>query len=250
MRPTGAAARITISMLLLALAMPGLALAQQTDETTVEAEPADGQNEERESRYGNPDVGWKDRRFHVGGYYGRLTGGTSLGLIDNVFFRTQINMGTDAAIGVRAGWVFAARFDIELEYGKSSPGLVATLTDLQGQGKTEVPFSDLDMTWFTAAVNYSMIERTRRVVPYLTLGFGVVSVSSEDEGIVKSRQPGLIFGGGVRVRLVDMIALRADARGLRSGFGSKQEEGDLPGVFVGDFTASNFIWTVGLDIRF
>ena len=92
--------------------------------------------------------------------------------------------------------------------------------------------------------------RTRRIVPYLTLGIGVVTVSSDAENIVKSRQPGLIFGGGLRVRVVDMIAVRADARGLRSGFGTNQEEGDLPGVFVGDFKASNFIWTVGLDIRF
>jgi len=159
-------------------------------------------------------------------------------------------MGTDDTFGVRGGWVFSSRFDLEIEYGKSSPGLIATLTDLQGQGKTEVPFSDLKMTWFTASVNYSMIERTHRVVPYLTVGLGVVSVSSEDESIVKSRKPGLVYGAGVRVRLVDMIALRADARGLRSGFGTGQQEGDLPGVFVGDFKASNFIWTVGLDIRF
>ena len=42
----------------------------------------------------------------------------------------------------------------------------------------EVDVADLDMTWLPATLNYSMIERTRRVVPYLTLGMGVVSVSS------------------------------------------------------------------------
>ncbi len=233
-------------LLLLALILPGLAFAQEAEQAE-----ADGQAEaEGTSLYDNPDAGWKDQRFHVGGFYGNLSGGTSMGLIDNVFFRTQLNMGSDSTFGFRAGYVLASRFDVEFEYGNASPGLIATLTDLQGQGKTEVPFSDLDMTWLTASVNYSMIERTRRVVPYLTLGLGVVSVSSEDEDIVKSRKPGLVFGGGVRVRIVDMIALRADARGLRSGFGSGQQEGDLPGVFVGDFKASNFIWSVGLDIRF
>lgn len=236
--------------LLLALMLPGAALAQEAEQpepaAEQEGEVADGEM----SSYDDPDAGWKDRRFNVGGFYGNLSGGTALGLIDNVFFRTQLNMGSDSTFGFRAGYVFAARFDVELEYGNSSPGLIATLTDLQGQGKTDVPYSDLSMTWLTASVNYSMIERTRRVVPYLTLGLGVVSVSSDDEAIVKSRKPGLIFGGGIRVRIVDMIALRADARGLRSGFGSGQEEGDLPGVFVGDFKASNFIWSVGLDVRF
>lgn len=250
MRATRATVGVTVLLLLLALSRPGFAFAQQATEAE-EAAQAGGQTEDEDlARYTDPDAGWKDHRFQAGGFYGRLSGGTSLGLIDNVFFRTQINMGTDNTFGFRAGWVFAARFDVELEYGNSSPGLIATLTDLRGQGKTEVPFSDLDMTWLTAAVNYSMIERTRRVVPYLTLGVGVVSVSSEAEGIVKSRKPGLIFGGGVRVRLIDLIALRADARGLRSGFGTKQEEGDLPGVFVGDFNASNFVWTAGLEIRF
>ncbi len=252
MGPTRVTTGVTVLLVLLALAVPGFASAQQADQASAEdTDQVDGQSESEEMpRHADPDAGWKDHRFHAGGFYGSLTGGTSLGLIDNVFFRTQLNMGTDSTFGLRAGYVFAARFDVELEYGSSSPGLIATLTDLRGQGKIEVPFSSLDMTWFTASVNYSMIERTRRVVPYLTLGLGAVTVSSEEEGIVKSRKPGLIFGGGVRVRLIDMLALRADARGLRSGFGTKQEEGDLPGVFVGDFKASNFVWTVGLELRF
>ena len=251
MRAIRATLGTTSLLLLVMLSVPGTASAQQSGEAAPESQQEDEQTpDDATSRYGDADEGWKDRRFHVGGFFGRLTGGTSLGLTENVFFRTQFNMGTDDTFGLRAGWVFAARFDLELEYGESSPGLIATLTDLRGQGKTEVPFADLDMTWFTASANYSMIERTRRIVPYLTLGIGVVTVSSEAEGIVKSRKPGLIFGGGIRVRVVDPIALRVDARGLRSGFGTKQEEGDLPGVFVGDFNASNFVWTVGLEIKF
>ncbi len=239
------ATRVMIA-LLLALALPGLAWAQEADSTPAQAEEAGGET----SRYDNPDAGWESRRFHVGGFYGRLSGGTALGTIENVFFRTQVNMDTDNAFGFRVGWSATARFDVELEYGSSSPGLLATLTDLRGQGKTEVPFADLDMTWVTASVNYSMIERTRRIVPYLTVGLGIVSVSSDAEGIVDATQPGLVFGGGLRIRLVDQIALRADARGLRSGFGTKQEDDALPGVFIGEFNASNFLWTLGLDIRF
>ncbi len=45
--------------------------------------------------------------------------------------------------------------------------------------------------------------------------------------------------------------LRADVRGLRSGFGAKQQDADdLPGVFVGDYNASHLLWSFGLDIRF
>jgi opacity protein-like surface antigen len=240
--------KLTVLLLLLALVVwPAAAIAQEEVE---QADAEQAASEEMPSPYADPDDGWKEQRFHVGGFYGNLSGGTALGLVENVFFRTQFNMGADAAYGLRFGWVFASRFDLEGEYGRSSPSLVATLTDLQGQGKTEVPFSDLDETWFTASVNYSVIERMRRFVPYLTVGLGVVSVSSEAEGIVKSRKPGLIYGAGVRIRIIDLIALRVDARGLRSGFGTKQEAEDLPGVFVGDFNASNFIWSAGLDIRF
>jgi opacity protein-like surface antigen len=240
--------RLTVLLLLMALLVwPAAASAQEEAE---QMEGEDGAAEEMPSPYADPDDGWKEHRFYVGGFYGNLSGGTSLGLTENVFFRTQFNMGTDTNYGLRGGWVFTSRFDLELEYGKSSPGLEATLTDLAGQGKTEVPFADLDMSWLMASVNYSMIERTRRIVPYLTVGLGVVSVSSDAEDIVKARKPGLIYGAGVRIRIVDMIALRVDARGLRSGFGTKQEEDDLPGVFVGDFNASNFLWSAGFDIRF
>jgi opacity protein-like surface antigen len=234
-------------LLAIAVVWPVAAVAQEEAEAEA-SESTPG--EPMPSPYSDPDEGWKERRFHVGGLYGNLSGGTSLGLIENVFFRTQFNTGSDTQYGLRAGYVFAARWDVELEWGQSSPGLEATLTDLSGQGKTVVPFADLDMSRLTASVNYSMIERTRRIVPYLTLGFGVVSVSSDAEGVVKSRKPGLIYGGGLRVKVVDMLAVRLDARGLRSGFGTKQEEDDLPGVFVGDFKASNFLWSVGIDIRF
>ena len=174
--------RYSLIALLLAIALvwPVAAFAQEEAETEAEQSTP---GEPMPSPYADPDEGWKERRFHVGGMYGDLSGGTSLGLVENVFFRTQFNMGSDTMYGLRAGYVFAARWDVELEWGQSSPGLEATLTDLSGQGKTVVPFADLDMNWLTASVNYSMIERTRRVVPYLTVGLGTVSVSSEAEGM-------------------------------------------------------------------
>ena len=230
---------------LILFVVPAWALAQE-GEPAQEQEPAT----EGESAELAADEEWKERRFHVGGFGGQMLGGTALGLTENIFFRTQFNTGDDTLWGARAGWVFASRFDLELEFGQSSPGLIATLTDLQGRNKTEVPYADLKLTYLTASVNYSMIERTRRVVPYLTLGFGLVRADSDDEDIVRAREPGIIYGAGVRIRIIDLLALRADVRGLRSGFGTKQVEGDLPGVFVGDYSASHLLWSVGLDVRF
>jgi opacity protein-like surface antigen len=245
------ATKLSALLLVLACAVPGYAMGQDMGETEqAEQMEEDAASQSAMSPYIAPESGWANQRFSAGIFWGNMAGGTSLGLVENVFFRTTLNLGTDDMLGARFAYVFAPRFDVELEWATSSPGLVATLTDLGGQGKTEVPFADLKMNRVTASVNYSMIERTRRIVPYLTLGIGLVTVSSEDEGIIKSRKPGLIYGGGIRVRVIDPVALRLDARGLRSGFGTKQEEDDLPGVFVGDFNASNFLWSVGVDIRF
>lgn len=229
--------------LLASLLLPPLqALAQEGEEPGAAA----GQSE-----YAISDSGWKSHRFYIGGFGGQMNGGTSLGLTENVFFRTEFNTGDDTLWGGRVGWVFAPRFELELELGRSSPGLVATLTDLQGKNKTEVEFADLRITYLMAVVNYSMIERGRRLVPYLSLGIGTVRADSDDEKIVRARKPGIIFGGGLRIRVIEALALRADVRGMRSGFGAKQQDvDDLPGVFVGDYNASHLLWSFGLDIRF
>jgi len=233
---------LALSLLLFG-AVPALAWAQDQP-----AEESLGQPQQLALSTGQEN--WRQHRFHVGAFVGRMNTGTALGLTENIFFRTQFNTGDDTLGGGRFGWVFAPRFDLEAEFGRSSPGLTATLTDLQGRNKTEVEFADLRITYVMAVVNYSMIERTRRVVPYLSLGVGTVRADSDDEQIVASRKPGLIFGGGLRIRVVDALAVRADVRGMRSGFGTKQQEKDLPGVFVGDFNASFLLWSAGFDFRF
>lgn len=236
--------RVCITLgLMVALLVPGPALAQERE---AEAEMAPTQ----ESVYFADDESWKDRRFHVGAFGGQMLGGTALGLTENLFFRTTFNTDKGTLWGARFGWVFASRFELEAEYGTAQPDLLATLTDLSGRDKTEVYFADLKMSYLMAVVNYSMIERTRRLVPYLSLGLGTVRVDSDDESLVGAREVGIIFGAGLRFRIVDALLLRADARGLRSGFGTNQTEGDLPRVFVGDYNASNFLWSFGLDFRF
>ncbi|HJO03351.1 MAG TPA: outer membrane beta-barrel protein [Acidobacteriota bacterium] len=197
-----------------------------------------------------PDEGWRDQRFYVGVMLGTMTGGTPLGSIENVFFRSSYGMDTDSMWGLRAGLTFAPRFDVEIEYGRSSPGINAILTDLAGQGKTEFAFADLDLSYVMGVVNYSLVERSRRIVPVLSVGYGSVGMSSTASEIAGSRQMGLVFGGGLRVRVADKLGVRADVRGLRTGFGPKQEEGQLPSIFRGAFNATNLYWTAGFEFRF
>ncbi len=204
----------------------------------------------QESSYMEPDAGWEDQRFYIGGFAGNMTGGTPLGSIENVFFRSSYVMDSNSMWGLRAGFTLSARFDFEVEYGRSSPAMNVILTNLAGQGKTEFLFADLQINYTMGVVNYSLLERSRRIVPLLSLGYGTVGVSSGAAEIDNSRQMGLVFGGGLRVRIVENLGLRADVRGLRTGFGPKQEEGQLPSVFYRGFVATNLYWSVGVEFRF
>ncbi len=204
----------------------------------------------QESTYMDLDEGWKERRFRVGGFSGQMTGGTPLGSIENVFFRSSYDMDTDSMWGLRVGFVFAPRFEVEIEYGRSSPGVNVILTDLAGQGRTEFSFADLHLSYLMGVVSCALLERSRRIVPVLSLGYGTVSMTSTASEIADSRQMGLVFGAGLHIRVIDNFGVRADVRGLRTGFGPKQQDGQLPSIFLGDFNASNLYWTAGFEFRF
>jgi len=241
---------VMLLLLVLPLAMPAALYAQQEGGESATGDET-AQEEPRTSEYADPSEGWKEHRFHVAGYYGGLAGGTAVGLAENLFFRTQFEVDSGSLYGARVGWVFAPRFDLELEYGASSPGLDAILTDLRGQGKTVVPYADLDISYLMAVVNYSVIDRTRRLVPYLSLGIGMVRSDSADNDSIGNTEGGIVYGAGIRFWLLEMLALRADVRGMRSGLGTRQENpGDLPAVFVNDFNASFLLWSVGAEFRF
>lgn len=232
--------RIAILAFVAALAFPAAAVAQEADDI--------GSRYEADYEMTDPD--WREYRFHVAGWAGKISGGTNVGFTENLFFQVAFEQGSDTAFGGRVGWVFAPRFDVELEYGNASPGLNAVITDLSGQGRTVAEFADLDLSWISGSVNYSMIDRSRRVVPYLTLGVGALSVSSSAEPTIDTTEPLLLFGGGLRVRVIEVLALRVDARGLRSGFGSKQEDPTQPAVLLGEFNGTNLLWSAGLELRF
>lgn len=234
--------RIEIGLVVVVLlaVVPGLALAQDVDD----------EGELYPTPYMDSESGWAENRLHVAGFGGSLGGGTALGSTENLFFRVQFEQGSDSAWGGRVGWVFAPRFDVEVEYGRSSPGLDAVLSDLQGQGRTVTEYADLNLNWLVVAVNYSVVERTRRFSPYLTLGFGRMGVDSSAEPDIDASEPMLAYGGGLRVRIVDPFALRADVRGLRSGLGGKDEDDPTPDLLRGKFNGTNLLWTLGVELRF
>ncbi len=199
--------------------------------------------------YDEPEQAWREHRFLVGAFGGRLTSGTSLGTIDNVFFRSTFDTGGDTLVGFRVGWAVAARFDAELEYGRAEPGVVAVLSDLQGRSRTEVPFADLSIEYVTAGVTFAVIERSHRLVPYLMFGVGVVDASSDAEPTIGGTEIGLLYGIGLKARASERIWLRGELRGLRSGFG-RDRESELPGLFRGEFRSSNLLWSMGVEVRF
>jgi len=220
--------------------LPSVAAAQEVDEVELP----------QESSCMSPDEGWRDERLYVGGFAGTMAGSTPLGAIENAFFRSSYEMGTDSMWGLRPGYAVFPRFDVEIEYGSSSPGVNVTLTNLAGQGKTEFHFADVGVDYFMGMVNYSLLERARRIVPGLSIGFRTVGMTSAASEIADSRQMGLVFGGGLRVRVVDHFGVRVDVHGLRTGFGAKQPPGQLPSIFGGDLNAANLYWTAGFGFRF
>lgn len=240
---------LSIALLLGLLLTPGFLTAQETEGEVLPDDTA--MQSAESSSYVDPGEGWKERRFHVGAFAGGLAGGTAVGLAENLFFRTQFTVDSGSLVGARAGWAFSSRFDLELEYGRSSPGLDAVITDLGGQGKTVVPFADLDVTYLMGVVNYAVIDRNKRVVPFLSLGIGMVRSDSSDNDAIGNTESGIVYGGGLKFWVIDELALRAEVRGMRSGLGTNQENpGDLPAVFVNDFNASFVLWSFGAEFRF
>lgn len=179
-------------------------------------------------------------RWAVGVFGGKLSGGTSVGTTENLFFRTSFEQDSDTLAGGRAAAWLWWRLHVEGEYARSSPGLIAVLTDLDGQGRTEAPFADLELSYWSGAVRFDLSQT--RVAPFLTLGMAAVGAESSELELDESA-PGLLFGGGIEVAVAGPAFLRADVRGLRSDL-------DLlaPGISRG--VTTQLLWSVGGGIRF
>lgn len=264
MSGTSTIRRIATWVFLALLAVAGPAAARSPEAT---GPPSARQEEEPEGEATRRPSSMEDdaelRRFRIGGFGGRLSGATAAGLAENLFFRATFEQGTDTLWGGRAAYAFLPRFDVEAELGQASPGLTAVLTDLGGQGRTDVPFADMDLRYTSLSVVYHIVDRHRPIVPFLQLGPAIVSVDSEQEPRIDATEFALLYGAGIRVRPAGRISVRADVRGLRSRFGSDQSSaGDVsglfddqfgatvPGILDGEFNATNLVWTVGLDVHF
>jgi opacity protein-like surface antigen len=178
-------------------------------------------------------------RLHVGVFGGRSSGGTSVGVVENLFFITDFRQGSDATFGGRVGYALGGRFRFEAEYARTSPGLEAVLTDTSGLGRTEIEFSDLDISYLSGGMRFNLSES--RIQPFLRLGLAYVTASGAQDGIDDSSL-GIIYGAGVAARIAGPLSVRGDVRGLRS---------KLEIAPVSDTSASNqLLWSVGVEIGF
>ena len=84
----------------------------------------------------------------------------------------------------------------------------------------------------------------RGLVPFLTAGLVVVSLSSSTEPGLDSSSVGALFGAGLLLRLADSLKLRVDARGLRAG-----GVGD-GAPFTDRLNSTQIFWTGGLSYEF
>lgn len=203
----------------------------QDDDDTAQTEVGSDEVE----RYGEPSR----PRFRIGAFGGRSSGGTSVGVIENLFFVTDFRQGDDATFGGRAGYDLTSRFRFEVEYATMSPGMDVILTDLSGLGRTEIEFSDLDVSYLAGGLRFNLSES--RFQPFLTLGLANVSAQSPTESIDDSAI-GILYGAGLAIRVAGQVSLRGDVRGLRSKLELIQGQ---------DASISNqLMWSVGVELGF
>jgi hypothetical protein len=160
--------------------------------------------------------------------------------------------------GIRFTWDFHKYFGLEggLTYGKDDVRLVTP----------QNTFVRFDANSWQLAVNpvIHFAPRGSRIRPFLTVGPAAmwyrphsrsINVSSPayTYTLAPKEEPALIYGGGLKVRLTDIIGIRFDLRGLWS----KASHYDLPTVPTGplniyspkNFTDEAFQMTAGLMIH-
>jgi hypothetical protein len=181
----------------------------------------------RHQGQGEPLVGasWLNRPFYTGFFLGGLHGDT---LIPG-----EINQSIGFFGGFRLGWDYDTYWAIETRLGLSELGL-----DFIDEPSVDGLGTDI-VIWDASFVYYPWGDSRWR--PYLTVGIGLVDYDFLDElGLRHSDAVvGVPWGGGLKYRLSDWIALRFDfldnvAFGGRAGFE----------------TMNNLSLTGGLEFRF
>ena len=214
-----------------------------TADAAADGSGIEGQDDPRPEQVGPEDPEARQQasrpRFRLGAFGGKSTGGTSVGVVENLFFISDFRQGGDTTFGGRAGYDLTTRFRFEVEYGRMSPGLDVILTNLSGLGRTEVEFADLDVSYLAGGLRFNLSES--RVQPFLTVGLAHVSASSTTEAIDDSAI-GILYGAGLAIRVAGPVSLRGDVRGLRSRLEL------IPGDETS--TSNQLIWSAGVELGF
>jgi len=142
-------------------------------------------------------------------------------------FDSKSEIDDEIGIGVRFGYLFTARHEIEF---------LLNAVDTQD---AFVPQDNVNMAHFQVAYVYNFTSKD--VIPYVTAGFGVVDW---DDDFLGSESDGVLgLGAGIRFVAGEAFFLRLEAR--RNRF-----EGDLPVFLRGEnFTFDEFAFGVGWRFR-
>lgn len=135
----------------------------------------------------------------------------------------------------------------EVEFGYASPGVLRTVTDLQGANVVTSDFADYSMGYASISARVDLVDA--RVTPFLLGGFAMVFSQYDDDS---GANPGFVFGGGLDVHIMKNFYLRGDVRGLRSNVDAPLLSRGLleTGVDNGSVLSTEVLWTIGAAVRF
>ena len=239
----GAARLITATLLGAAVGVASPAWAQSTEGAQ---EPQEPTMQER-TRMGPVSPGIPYRwNVSIGG--GNISGATSVGAVENLFFITGFETGSATVFGGRGAYRIWWRLGAEVEFGRAEPAITVRLTDPSGAQLTEFDFADFTISYISFGARLDLVDAF--ATPFLVAGPAFVFADTEQDS---NTEAGFLFGGGVDVKVYGPVIFRADVKGLRS----KVDAAALTrgaqvtmGAIEDSPLTTQVLWTVGLGVRF
>jgi len=166
-----------------------------------------------------PAAAQEPSRFEITPFVGYRFGGdfTAFDDFDDELFDTGLTIEDDASFGVVADVNLFRNLYLELLFSRQSTELTLDEGFLLPR---EVLF-DIDVDTYHAGVLYQWTPG--QVQPFVTATAGVTRFSPDRGGLSSDTQFSIAFGGGVKLKLSDVVGLRFDGR-VMSTFVDEDEE--------------------------
>lgn len=187
-------------------------------------------------------------RWNVSISGGNISGATSVGAVENLFFITGFETGSGTLFSGRAAYRAWWRLGGEVELGAASPGVDAVLTDLNGAQRTQFDFADYAMTYVSFSLRLDLVDAF--ATPFLVAGPAFVFGDTEGES---NTEAGFLFGGGIDVKVYGPVIVRFDVKGLRSkvdAVGLTRGRLVTEGAIEDPPLSTQVLWTIGIGVRF